>query len=145
MPERTCSGACCAVFPYTSGLPEIHRRADAGCGQSRKLVDMLIELAPGEAVERAEKYGVDFSPYHDDGNAGVAAEQSLYTCSWWDEETRLCTNYDDVPGLPLRRQVYGELRVLLRRAHEHHHGLRAEPRRSAGEARRLRLERRKVP
>lgn len=99
MPERTCSGACCAVFPYTSGLPEIHRRADAGCGQSRKLVDMLIELAPGEAVERAEKYGVDFSPYHDDGNAGVAAEQSLYTCSWWDEETRLCTNYDERPTM----------------------------------------------
>lgn len=99
MPNPTCDGACCAVFPYTSGLPEIHRRADAGCGQSRKLVDMLIELAPGEAVERANAFGVDFSPYHEDGNAGVAGDTELFTCAWWDEETRLCGNYDERPRM----------------------------------------------
>ena len=99
MPNPTCSGACCAVFPYSIDLPMIHRQADSGCAHSQKLVDMLIPLAPGEAVERAAKFGVDFSPYHEDGNAGVAGEQALYTCSWWDEETRLCTNYDDRPHM----------------------------------------------
>lgn len=60
---------------------------------------MLVPLAPGEAIDRAERFGVDFSHVVEGGVAGVAGDTELFTCSWWDEETRLCGNYDERPRM----------------------------------------------
>lgn len=96
----TCSGACCAVFPYSISLAEIHRRADSGDEQHQIIADMVIPLAPGEALRRMEEFGVDFGAAgHDWTNEKVIEQRELFTCRHWNEETRLCGIYEDRPRM----------------------------------------------
>lgn len=62
------------------------------------LGEMLIPLTYEEATERAARFGV--------GNIDKMKDAPLYTCKNWDEETRLCTVYDERPDM-CRYYPYG--------------------------------------
>lgn len=101
--SSTCGGACCAVFYYPAPPEELRARwkdneptSERGKRQKRDdlyIADMLIPLGIDDAVERAEKFGVQ--QVYDDWPGPLA----VYTCKHWDEETRLCGAYDERPDM----------------------------------------------
>lgn len=82
----TCAGACCAVFPLhlTSGLGAVD--------DLLYILSMLVPLTREQAAERYARLGygelIDYGPDYD-----------LFTCRHWDEQTRLCTAYDQRPAM----------------------------------------------
>ncbi len=58
---------------------------------------MLVELTADQAVERAERF--DVTPPEGFDLRSWAEAAPGYTCRHWDEETRLCTVYEDRPQM----------------------------------------------
>ena len=58
------------------------------------LIDMLIPLTPKQASERHTEFGGT-----DDTRFKWADRGHHYTCRHWDEETRLCTDYENRPPM----------------------------------------------
>lgn len=100
----TCSGQCCSVFTFQD-TTEIADRFAKGEGyeDDYKLLTMLEPIPVEEAQERVERFGVT-------GNyAQVVHNENppeFYKCRLWDEETRLCTQYEDRPRM-CRTYPYG--------------------------------------
>lgn len=97
----SCDGRCCSVFNYSATPEQLRQRSEGREGfwpdQDRFLADMLIELTPDEALARAERFEVE-------PPAGLDLREwcegyKAYTCRHWDEETRLCTVYEDRPQM----------------------------------------------
>jgi Fe-S-cluster containining protein len=98
-----CTGKCCSVFNYTVTPDELRKRSEGREGywadQDRFLADMLVELTPEEAVERSVRFGVQDPTPEIDLVKWATDYGPLYTCRHWDEETRLCTVYEDRPDM----------------------------------------------
>lgn len=91
----TCGGGCCAVF----WLP---REIGPGTVDGEFIADMRIELTEEQARERWAKF-IGTEPRASlTGNE----QRTTYTCRHWDEETRLCTVYDQRPNV-CRDYPYG--------------------------------------
>ena len=97
----SCSGKCCSVFNYPASPDQLRQRSEGREGfwhdQDRFLADMLITLTADEAVERARRFEV--TPPEGFDLVAWAEMGQLYTCRHWDEETRLCTVYEDRPEM----------------------------------------------
>lgn len=91
MPERTCPGTCCTVFPLSSGatLDEFRARA-AGVLDGAAIAEMLVPLTREQAEQRGRRFG-----------AAVPDDPALplFTCRHLDEKTRLCRIYTDRPQM----------------------------------------------
>jgi Fe-S-cluster containining protein len=97
-PARTCPGHCCVAF-Y---LPTPHDRVEdmrEGMRDGEVISEMVIPLSVSEANERLERFGSD-REYAPD------AEGYVYTCRHFDDETRLCTIYEQRPEM-CRDYPYG--------------------------------------
>lgn len=85
-----CTGACCAVFT-------IGDVADPASWDSvvdgPYIRDMLIPLTREEALERAERFGAPLD------QADPTPGWSPHTCRHFDDETRLCTAYEQRPKM----------------------------------------------
>jgi len=98
-----CTGTCCAAFriPHTpASLKRAVRQGRVLDGD--QLLDMLIPLTPKEARERNRQFGGDGDnpfPWSDRGHH--------FTCRHWDEDTRLCTIYEERPMM-CREFPYGK-------------------------------------
>jgi Fe-S-cluster containining protein len=94
MIERTCGGGCCAVFWLPKEVPD-------NIYDAAFIRDMRIELTAEQAQERWAKFVGD-------GRVLPPAEpeRPWYTCRHWDEDTRLCTVYEQRPML-CRDYPYG--------------------------------------
>lgn len=90
----SCDGTCCTVFTYPRTPEELREKpwehypsqADA-----HYIADMLIPLTTEEAQERRAIFGG--SEIADDSTT------PFYTCKHWNEDTRLCNNYEDRPQM----------------------------------------------
>ena len=87
--ERTCDGKCCAVFALFDGIE--NRQATE---ERDFIMDMVIPLSYDEALARAAKFGVPVESI-----PKPRSGWSPYTCRHWDEETRLCTVYEQRPRM----------------------------------------------
>lgn len=91
---RTCDGRCCAVFTFQDTTIIADRVArGAAYEDDLKLLEMLEPLTLVEAKKRAVKFNVNI-----DGMKGVH-EPLLYKCCLWDEDTMLCTDYENRPRM----------------------------------------------
>lgn len=85
----TCPGHCCAAFSLPFTPTELALRFT-------RLVDgtmvaaMAIPLTHEQAVERNRANG---------GQTDIAPAANWYTCRYWDEETKLCRNYEGRPAM----------------------------------------------
>ena len=88
-----CTGACCAAFYLPHGIREFRARARAGKLQDGEFIaDMVIPLTPKEARERSQRFGGKLAtPWKLRGH--------YFACRHWDEQTRLCTVYDQRPRM----------------------------------------------
>lgn len=84
----SCDGRCCAVFHFNADLDHVRGRVWDG----EFIANMLVPLTDTQAKERATKFGID--PLHPPGKG-----RGFFTCRHWDEDTRLCTAYEDRPGM----------------------------------------------
>jgi Fe-S-cluster containining protein len=103
MPERTCDGRCCAVFPISWDVTGASWYDPEGDPLAERLfiADMLVPLNNHEAKERWIKLGLGDLPRWME-----YSPQPLYTCRHWDIETRLCQAYEQRPAL-CRDYPYG--------------------------------------
>jgi Fe-S-cluster containining protein len=88
---RTCPGHCCVAF-Y---LPTSHDRVEEmreGMRDGGVIAEMVIPLSLSEANERLERFGSD-------REYGPESEGHVYTCRHFDDETRLCTIYEQRPEM----------------------------------------------
>jgi Fe-S-cluster containining protein len=81
-----CTGKCCAAFhlPSYDRLMEDPLRIEDGM----EIVTMILPLSIEEAKAVQEEEGLDFG-----------LKDPLFTCRWWNKETRLCMNYDHRPRM----------------------------------------------
>jgi Fe-S-cluster containining protein len=107
-PPTGCTGACCAAFPMGasnkngSALGELGLLArlwvDPDITDGLDILAMIVPLTHEEAIERRARFG---------GNQlDVDPEAQYYRCVHWDEDTRLCRNYENRPGM-CRDYPYG--------------------------------------
>lgn len=94
----SCNGLCCAAF----FLP--HTAADIAAGSLENTVDgatiaeMVVPLDSEQAAaERLIAFGMPAE--HAAGMVGGAKHGGWFSCSRWDEQTRLCTRYDERPDM----------------------------------------------
>lgn len=112
---RTCDGRCCSLFTFSVDLKVIaDRYADPAhpgttTGDDLKLLELLKPITVEEAKERAEQFGVEGS-YKRALDSNKVQPNGYYTCRAWDEDTGLCTVYDDRP-LMCRGYPYGDGQV----------------------------------
>lgn len=105
-----CSGKCCSVFNYPSTPEQLRERwakwpgTDVGLRDDLFVADMLIPLDSAVAAERAAHYDVAAPEGFD--LISWAENTPTYTCRHWDEETMLCTTYEERP-LMCRDYPYG--------------------------------------
>lgn len=99
----TCPGYCCAAFYWPWTLRQQRERASRAY-DGEQIAEMLIPLTPKEARERYERFsGTKARP----GTFTWEARGHHFTCKNWDEETRLCTIYEDRPTM-CRDYPYGQ-------------------------------------
>lgn len=97
-----CTGSCCAAFPIkrsgagryaelTSPLAWLWVNQDAEDGLD--LLAMLVPISYEEACERWDRLtGAE-------GRRPDEPAEHYFRCVHWDETTRLCTNYENRPGM----------------------------------------------
>jgi Fe-S-cluster containining protein len=87
-----CYGLCCVAFPVSSSPDEIagfsHHPGDAL--EALTILGMIQPLTAERTRARAAQFGVSKEP--DD-------KIKYYSCRHWDEETHLCTIYDERPWM----------------------------------------------
>lgn len=96
--SNTCAGACCAVFPMHLGQATFTNGRELR-PDNEYILDMLIPLTRRQALARSRRLG-----YPDPPNYGP--KYGLFTCKHWDEETRLCGDYENRPAM-CRDYPYG--------------------------------------
>jgi Fe-S-cluster containining protein len=90
-----CTGACCAAFILDFTRQEYRTRDDILDGPF--IADMLIPLSPKEARERAGRFGGAL-----DRTFPWKLRGHYFTCRHWDEQSRLCTVYEQRPTMCIR-------------------------------------------
>lgn len=90
-----CPGYCCAAFSITKTLDEIEDLYRAGRlhADDEVIASMLIPLTAEQATERLREFG---SPTAD---LKRNEDRHWYTCIHWDEQTRLCSIYENRPRM----------------------------------------------
>lgn len=81
-----CTGKCCAVFHFTRAHNEWDDVSALRDGELLKSI--LVPLTQEEGDARAAKFG-----FH------ATCVGNLYMCNKWDEDTGLCTIYDERPEM----------------------------------------------
>lgn len=102
-PAEPCDGRCCSVFHLSSPLwmLDLRNRRNVARGYDPALdpnkplmiVDMLIRLTPDQIAERIERFDLPADLAEDRIGNGQ------FTCRHWDEDSRLCTIYEDRPPM----------------------------------------------
>lgn len=87
----SCAGACCSVFPMHKDFPMFTRKTPA-TGDQAYILDMLIPLTRRQAVARSRRLGYPDPPKY-------GPKYGLFTCKHWNEETRLCGDYENRPKM----------------------------------------------
>jgi Fe-S-cluster containining protein len=92
-----CDGSCCAAFYLPLTIRQIRRgegtRPRTRLADHEYIADMLVPLTPKEATERAARFAREPDlVQHRWSNRG-----HHFACRHWDEETRLCTAYEERP------------------------------------------------
>lgn len=84
-----CDGSCCAAFPINRGRD---RLGDPNTTDGDLLHFMLRRLTTQEATERREAFGL---------TAPVVSYEydEWFSCIYWDEESRLCSIYENRPHM----------------------------------------------
>jgi Fe-S-cluster containining protein len=90
----TCPGHCCAALCIPETIDDI--RADVHDPDAQMIADMLIPLTHRQAVARAKKFG---APPGTVTRYPSGPKSRWYTCRHWDEETRLCTVWENRPEM----------------------------------------------
>jgi Fe-S-cluster containining protein len=87
----TCPGHCCVAFYLPTPHDRVAEMADE-MKDGEMIADMVIPLTLSEANERLERFGAgrEYEP---------ASEGHVYTCRHFDDETRLCTIYEQRPEM----------------------------------------------
>jgi Fe-S-cluster containining protein len=85
-----CTGACCAAFQLEYTLRELRTRK---LQDGAFIADMVIPLSPKEARERSLRFGGNLVPWP------WKQRGHYFACRHWDEQTRLCTVYDQRPRM----------------------------------------------
>lgn len=89
----SCAGRCCAVFALpTDAIPRLEAGANGDDGPF--ILDMIVPLTPTKARSRLKRLG-----YDDDPDVTKPAGKRWFTCRHWDEETRLCDEYNQRPEM----------------------------------------------
>lgn len=88
----TCAGACCAVFPMHLEQTQFAMRKGRQKRDIEYIADMLIPLTRRQALARSRRLGYGDPPKY-------GKNYGLFTCRHWDEQTRLCTAYDERPDM----------------------------------------------
>jgi Fe-S-cluster containining protein len=105
-----CTGACCVAFPLGGNLaawPGLSARGrlwvDEGVNQGLDILAMVIPLTHEETLHRGRRFGLHgFGPLDEPDPA-----REYFRCIHWDEQTRLCGNYEHRPEM-CRAYPYGE-------------------------------------
>ena len=90
-----CAGSCCAVFYISKTAEEMKADADT-IMDGAYIADMLIPLSGEETRDRVRRFGVGGS---ESNLAEDEYEGHRFTCRHWDEDTRLCTDYENRPEM----------------------------------------------
>jgi len=85
-----CTGACCAAFQLEYTLRELRTRK---LQDGAFIADMVIPLSPKEARERSLRFGGNALPWP------WKQRGHHFACRHWDEQTRLCTVYEERPRM----------------------------------------------
>ena len=94
-----CDGRCCAVFPLPKDAAELFANGANG-PDAAFCLDMIVPLTRRQAVARAARFAYQI-PW-----SRLRRGQGYFTCRHWDEETRLCTVYEQRPAM-CRDYPYG--------------------------------------
>ncbi len=94
----SCTGACCAVFTVALSMDRLRQGPTvgflaAGLEDGDLLGFMLREIPVEEAEKRRERFGTY------EGKPPLDPDRSWYRCIYWDEDTRLCTAYENRPSM----------------------------------------------
>lgn len=95
----SCTGSCCVAFPirplsrapFADLAPLTQLWVNQYIEDGLDLLAMLVPLTHEEAVERRARFGAD--------QVLVDPDTTYFRCVHWDETTRLCTNYENRPGM----------------------------------------------
>jgi hypothetical protein len=106
----SCTGACCAAFPIGTTL-DWARSGRMGDGDL--IAFMLRQISVEEAAERRAPFP---------RAQPINPDETYYRCIYWDEDTHLCTAYENRPAYmcgeypypptPLRSDKLGRPEVL---------------------------------
>jgi len=90
MPE--CVGTCCVAFflPYKKDEFENRATKKDASDEIRKVNDMIIPVTNSTVRRRRNKFGMAL---------GIRKENEghYFKCKHWDEETKLCNDYENRP------------------------------------------------
>lgn len=91
--SSSCDGRCCAVFCLPHTIRQLRQKAAAGALEDGAFIAaMVIPLTPNQARERAAEFGTKLE-------ARWEHRGHHFACRHWDEETRLCTVYEQRPTM----------------------------------------------
>ena len=96
--STTCDGQCCAVFSMSQAQTMFRAKGKLRA-EAEYALDMLIPLTRRQALARTRRLGYPDPPKY-------PPEYNLFTCKHWDEETRLCGDYENRPAM-CRDYPYG--------------------------------------
>lgn len=105
-----CTGNCCAVFHWSTPPEKLRARWTGVMGplteeESRMerdalyIADMLVPLSPSQAIQRFQDFGFAPDAGKDFDLRDWLDRDTAYTCRHWDEQTKLCTAYEDRPKM----------------------------------------------
>jgi Fe-S-cluster containining protein len=96
------------LFTYSTPIEDIAERYAAGEGQPDDLLllQILRPISDDEAEARGLTYDVRGSFGRSLRGINERPKNGYYTCRAWDEDTRLCTIYEDRPNM-CRGYPYG--------------------------------------
>jgi Fe-S-cluster containining protein len=86
-----CDGRCCASFTLPKDAIERFQNGANG-DDAPFILDMLIPLTRRQQVARVKRLGYGTV-------ARNPRDKAPFTCRHWDEKTRLCTVYEQRPGM----------------------------------------------
>lgn len=91
-----CQGDCCVAFKVPFTLQELAEGnvEDNDVEEAMVMAEMLEPLTVDEANQRQKSLVVG-----NPTNFTDADEDRLFMCKKWDEETRLCTDYENRPDM----------------------------------------------
>jgi Fe-S-cluster containining protein len=95
-PDCECDGRCCALFYFPKTPAEIEAAIETdgayNGNDGRMIAQMLVPLSREQIEERMERFDIPASMVTGD-------HSNMFTCKHWDEETKLCTVYENRPEM----------------------------------------------